>query len=141
MVIDDDGIYSLALGILYILRDSKPYGDLSQLSLLLDKPNFDKLIDHFGGKKIYVPTRDELNMALKALALVQLSGSFSGDYDRIAKSLDVSQKEADMIRTHVKAIRYYLGNLNEDILVGGHKRDDISKRWTMHLSGEGEGGN
>ena len=66
IVESDEGLYSLAMMFLYILKDDPEYAALSQLSYILDRKNFDKFIDYFGGSTIKVPTREEVNSAFKS---------------------------------------------------------------------------
>lgn len=63
--------YSLMLFVLYQMKNIKEYSTLSELVYVLDKENFFKLIDYFGGITITIPTKKELETTLSALLLYQ----------------------------------------------------------------------
>lgn len=63
--------YSLLLFVLYQMKGIKEYSTLSELIYVLDKDNFFKLLDYFGGITITIPTKKELETLLNALLLYQ----------------------------------------------------------------------
>lgn len=64
-------IYSMALMLLYTVKDDPGYSTISELIFILDHKNFLDFIKYFEGQTIKVPTIDELSDAIKVLLLYQ----------------------------------------------------------------------
>lgn len=62
---------SIAISLLYALKEEPQYAITSELSYLLDEDSFMKLIKYFGGETIRIPEFDEINKMLKVLLLYQ----------------------------------------------------------------------
>ena len=58
---------ALALMVLSVLRDTPEFGSVSRLTYIMGRDDFDRLIDLYGGQTLYIPTRHEVNVALKAI--------------------------------------------------------------------------
>lgn len=59
------------LFVLFKLRDIPEYSTLSELSFVLDKDNFLKLCEYFGGLTIQIPSISELQSIVYSLTLYQ----------------------------------------------------------------------
>ena len=64
-------VYSLILFAIYKSQDVPEYKELSELCFLLDKRNFLRFCEYFGGQTIKVPTIKELEIYLQALQLYE----------------------------------------------------------------------
>ena len=64
-------VYSLILFAIYKSQDVPEYKELSELCFLLDKRNFLRFCEYFGGTTIKVPTIKELEIYLQALQLYE----------------------------------------------------------------------
>lgn len=53
--------------VLSMLRDTPEFAATAHLTQVLDRENFNRLIDTMGGMRIAIPTRDEYNLALKSI--------------------------------------------------------------------------
>lgn len=109
----DENLYSIALMLLYVLKDEDTYSDLSHLSFVLDRQNFNKFIDYFGGMTITVPTRDEVNSALKALIYYQSRFVDGKSLAESKKLANISYDELTQINRYARKIRDFFDNLNE----------------------------
>lgn len=69
----DEDTYSLILSLLYSLKDCKKsnYSTISELSFILDKDNFLKFIQYYGGQTITIPTIDDIQRVMRTLLLYQ----------------------------------------------------------------------
>lgn len=63
--------FNLILFALYKLSKDEEYSTLSLLAYTLDKDNFLKLIETFGGTTIKIPTKQELSLVITSLLLYQ----------------------------------------------------------------------
>ena len=64
-------VYALICEGLYALKDYKKYSTISELSYLLDRESFIKLIKYFGGMTVEIPTLDEFKDTIKLRMLYQ----------------------------------------------------------------------
>ncbi len=62
---------SVAIALLYSLRNVPKYGVLSELPYLVDYSSFMNLIKYYGGMNIRIPTIEEVTEAFKVLLLYQ----------------------------------------------------------------------
>ena len=62
-------LWSFILFALYKCKDLPEYSGLSELAYILDKKNFLKLCEYFGGLTLHIPTVTELETFLNALLL------------------------------------------------------------------------
>lgn len=98
-------IFSIALFLLYKMRDVPEYSTLSELCYVLDKDSLISLCEFFGGTTIKVPTIDELKVSLYALSLYQTCKSDSGS---LATKLSTVPKQ---YRSQVKSAYYALSDI------------------------------
>lgn len=113
---DKERTYYIALIILYIMKDQDDYRDISNLALILDEHNFDNLIDHYGGMTITIPTREEVNSALRALIVYQENCLNNRRIDYAIKDSGMNIQDATKVIKYVKAIDSVLSKINLDLL-------------------------
>ncbi len=89
--------YSLILFVLFKLRNIPEYSTLSELIYILNKDEFLKLCEYFGGMKIKIPTIEELERLVNVLVLYQYINIDKIDYDDAIKILDCNKKELSKI--------------------------------------------
>lgn len=85
--LQEQDIYSLMLFCLYKLQNIKEYASLSELAYLLDKNNFIKLCQYFGGMTIKIPTLDELQNLIQGLLLYQSVNIEKNNFDESLATL------------------------------------------------------
>lgn len=112
----DKSIYFLALSMLYILKDTDEYRDISSLAFVLDRKNFDNFIDFFGGTTIKVPTRSELNLALKSLAYYQARYVEGYGTQKSMEISGVTQQELHEVSSRSTEISRFFKNLNTKVM-------------------------
>lgn len=122
ITVNDMGLYAMALGILYLVRDVREYKILSPLALMLDRESFDNLIDHFGGMRLKIPTREDLNVALQAIVAYQLR-SLGDTSETLLKKMhdagftDMTLSDAKRVMSESLKIGNSLGSLNADLFL------------------------
>ena len=117
MIIDsDEGVYTLALGLLYILKEEDVYGSLSRLAFHLDRKSFDSLIDNLGGMTISIPTREEVNSMIKALVYYQIRYLENKSVSEACRLSGASIKDITQVDLHARQIKEFFDNLNENAL-------------------------
>ena len=70
-MLKDIDIYSLSMFTLYKLTEIPEYSTISELPYILDRDNMLKLCQYFGGRKIKIPTVEELHSMMYLLLLYQ----------------------------------------------------------------------
>lgn len=117
MIIDsDEGVYTLALGLLYVLKDEEPYRNLSRIAFVLDRKSFDSLIDNLGGMTITLPNREEVNAMLKALIYYQIRYLENKSVSEACRLSGASIKDITQVDLHARQIKEFFDNLNENAL-------------------------
>lgn len=81
-------IMSLLLFVLYKMKDSIEYSSLSELAFVLDKTNFLKLCEYFGGSTITIPKISELEILLQGILLYQYIDIDKLPYDEASAKLN-----------------------------------------------------
>lgn len=116
-VIDSNSdIYYMALTLLHILREEDSFSDTARLSLLLDEDNFDRLIDNCGGMTITIPTRDEVNRALKSLVYYQLVRLYHKSTKEALELSGVSLTDAAKVQSMGRRINRFFKSINPKLL-------------------------
>lgn len=87
-------IYSLLMFVLFKVKDVKEYSTMSELCYLLDKNDFLKLCEYFGGLTITIPTIDEVEDLIMSLLLYQQVDIDGLDYDTVLE--DMCKKSTNM---------------------------------------------
>ena len=108
-------IYFLALALLHVLRDEDDFSDVSRLALILDRENFDRLIDNCGGMTVTIPTRSEVNELLKSLLFYQLRYLRHNSWNRSMELSGVSPEDAKAVSSVCKRINRYFRKINPNI--------------------------
>ena len=67
----DMDIWSMMLFVLFRVKDVPEYSSLSELCYLLDKKNFLKLCQYFGGTTITIPRLEDMEQLLYGMLLYQ----------------------------------------------------------------------
>lgn len=116
MVDSESGIYYMSLALLYVLRNMDDYSDVSRLAFVLDRDNFDRLIDNCGGMTMKIPTREEVNYALKALMFYQMRYVDSIPMPRVLEECELTPEEAKKIAPISRRISRYFRLLNPNII-------------------------
>lgn len=128
MIIDtDEGIYTVALGLLYILKDKEPYRNVSRLAFTLDRKAFDSLIDTMGGMTITIPNREEVNSMLKALIYYQVRYVENKSFQEACRVSGASLFEAQRVKKYAKEIKRFIDNINEQAL----QEKSLDKKLTL----------
>lgn len=109
-------IYYMALALLHVLRNEGSYTDISRLALILDEDNFNKLIDNCGSMTITIPTRDEVNRALKSLIYYQLVYMYHLSNKEALEESGVSLVDATKVQSMSRRIKKYLRSMNPKLL-------------------------
>ena len=100
-------VYSLLLFCLYRLTTNKEnphYSALSELVYVLDKKNFMRFIEYFGGSTIQVPTVFELKQLTYALLLYQYVDIEHMDYTDAVKIIGHEAENVDAVKQTYKRI-------------------------------------
>jgi hypothetical protein len=79
--------YTLALFALYNFRQDSGYLVSSELACILDKDNFIKIVQHFGGTTIKIPTIDDINLMVKALLLYEMVDIEGNDFEQTVNTI------------------------------------------------------
>lgn len=97
--------YSLMLFVLFKLRDIPEYSTLSELIYVLDKKEFLKLCEYFGGLTLKIPTIEELETLTHSLILYMYVNVDGMDFDEAMKLIDCKNyKEKNKIKADYKKI-------------------------------------
>lgn len=90
--------YSLMLFVLFKLRDIPEYSTLSELIYVLNKKEFLKLCEYFGGTTIRIPHIEELYSIVNSLILYQYINIEKKDMDSAIKLLDCNKRDLKKIK-------------------------------------------
>lgn len=142
-------IYSFVLEIMYLLKNSDTLNDISQLPLILDRENFFRLLNYFGGMTIKIPTKKEFNFYLKVLIYYKFIKIDKHTKNWSLQKLKVDKKYKDLfdkkvyeINQELKAlnIKYNDDKLNRDISVINEsiidKFNNITEELNKHTNKE-----
>lgn len=97
-------VYSILLFILFQLGTIPKYRILRDMLFMLDRKTLLKLCEYYGGKTVTFPTTEELERALKLLALYEHA-------DIEGKTIQASDYDEDLIKDYIK-LREVLSNYN-----------------------------
>lgn len=109
-------LYYMALTLLHILRNEDGYSDTARLALILDEDNFDRLIDNCGGMTITIPTREEVNRALKSLVYYQLTKLHRTPTREALKLSGVSLADAAKVQSMGRRINRFFKSINPKLI-------------------------
>ena len=87
-------IYSLLMFVLFKVKDVREYSTMSELCYLLDKSDFLKLCEYFGGLTITIPTIEEVENLIMSLLLYQQVDIDGQNYDQAVS--DICKKTSNI---------------------------------------------
>ena len=103
-------IYSLMLFILFKLRDLPEYSTLSELIYILNKDEFLKLCEYFGGLTIKIPTIEELENLVNVLLLYKYINIDNIEQEKAEKLLNCNKRELNYIKENYSRVVNILNN-------------------------------
>lgn len=108
-------IWGFMLFALYKIKEIPEYSSISEMAYILDKPNFLRLCEYFGGCTIKIPTVQEIELLLYGLLLyqyVEIDKLEFADAFELMKNSDYSAKEIKNSYNKVKELltNYELSN-------------------------------
>jgi acid stress-induced BolA-like protein IbaG/YrbA len=103
-------IYSLLMFVLFKVKDVKEYSTMSELCYLLDKNNFLKLCEYFGGLTITIPTIDEVEELIMSLLLYQQVDIDGQDYDTVLEDMCKKSTNMKKIKANYAELKEVLKN-------------------------------
>lgn len=104
------------MALLYVLRDNDEFSDVARLALILDRKNFDRLIDNCGGLTFTIPTRQEVNDALRALLYYQMRYIRGFPVAKCLERCGMTIGDVKRISPLCKRIGKYFRKLNPEII-------------------------
>jgi acid stress-induced BolA-like protein IbaG/YrbA len=103
-------IYSLLMFVLFKVKDVKEYSTMSELCYLLDKNNFLKLCEYFGGLTITIPTIEEVEDLIMSLLLYQQVDIDGQDYDTVLEDMCKKSTNMKKIKANYAELKEVLKN-------------------------------
>lgn len=103
-------IYSLLLFSLYKLKDAPEYSSLSELVYVLDKTNFLRLCEYFGGTTIRIPTIQEITILTESLLLYSYTHIDNMSYTDALNKLAESSNNITEVKTYYNKLLQVLQN-------------------------------
>lgn len=99
-------INAFALMMLSLLRDTPEFGATASLAYILNREDFDNLIDMFGGQTFRVPTRDEVRRALGAIMYYHYREVQHRNKVTALRESGLSIEDLPYIESHLDQIKY-----------------------------------
>lgn len=103
-------IWGFMLFALYKIREVPEYSSTSELAYILDKPNFLRLCEYFGGCTLKIPTVEEVELLLYGLLLYQYIDIDKISMDEAAVLLQNADYSLKEIKNSYKDIKELLTN-------------------------------
>lgn len=97
-MLKDIDIYSLSMFTLYKLTEIPEYSTISELPYILDRDNMLKLCQYFGGRKIKIPTIEELHSMMYLLLLYQYVNIDNIEYDEAVKMIGYESRNLRQVK-------------------------------------------
>ena len=97
-MLKDIDIYSLSMFTLYKLTEIPEYSTISELPYILDRDNMLKLCQYFGGRKIKIPTVEELHSMMYLLLLYQYVIIYNIEYDEAVKMIGYESRNLRQVK-------------------------------------------
>ena len=101
-------IYSLLMFVLFKVKDVREYSTMSELCYLLDKNDFLKLCEYFGGLTITIPTIEEVESLIMSLLLYQQVDIDGQDYDQAVSDICKKTSNIKKIKTNYAELKEVL---------------------------------
>lgn len=86
-------LYYVALIILAMCEKSHKYASSSELAMILDKENFLRLLDVYGGQTIYIPKKSDILGFIEALITYYMVNIQGKSKAAVIKELGIKDKE------------------------------------------------
>ena len=103
-------IWGFMLFALYKIREVPEYSSTSELAYILDKPNFLRLCEYFGGCTLKIPTVEEVELLLYGLLLYQYIDIDKISMDEAAVLLQNADYSLKEIKNSYEDIKELLTN-------------------------------
>lgn len=97
-MLKDIDIYSLSMFTLYKLTEIPEYSTISELPYILDRDNMLKLCQYFGGRKIKIPTVEELHSMMYLLLLYQYVNIDNIEYDEAVRMIGYESRNLRQVK-------------------------------------------
>ena len=120
ITLKETDMYSLAMFVLFKLRDIKEYSIVSELPYVLDKTNMLNFCTYFGGRTIKVPTVSELYNIINVILLYQYVNIDNIPYDEAVEKIGFKSSEL----RNVKIIYNKIGQVLKQYNFGRGKNAD-----------------
>lgn len=109
-MIKEEDSYSLAMMLLYMMKDNPRYSTLSELSYILDHNNFINFIKYYEGQTITIPTMKEVKVALRTLLLYQY---YKVENIPWKEAIEKAGYEPDEVRSAERYLSYFIKSLDK----------------------------
>lgn len=101
-------LWSMMLFVLFKVKDVPEYSSLSELCYILDKKNFLKLCQYFGGTTITIPRIEDMEELLYGMLLYQYVDVEKIDYEKAITLIDKENVQKSVIVDSYRKIKKVL---------------------------------
>ena len=101
-------LWSMMLFVLFKVKDVPEYSSLSELCYILDKKNFLKLCQYFGGTTITIPRIEDMEELLYGMLLYQYVDVEKIDYEKAITLIDKENIQKSVIVDSYRKIKKVL---------------------------------
>lgn len=101
-------LWSMMLFVLFKVKDVPEYSSLSELCYILDKKNFLKLCQYFGGTTITIPRIEDMEELLYGMLLYQYVDVEKIDYEKAITLIDKETVQKSVIVDSYRKIKKVL---------------------------------
>ena len=101
-------LWSMMLFVLFKVKDIPEYSSLSELCYILDKKNFLKLCQYFGGTTITIPRIEDMEELLYGMLLYQYVDVEKIDYEKAITLIDKENVQKSVIVDSYRKIKKVL---------------------------------
>ena len=105
-------IWSMMCFVLFNVKQIPEYASISELCYILDKKNFLKLCEYFGGTTITIPRVQDLEELLYGLLLYQFVDVEKIKFDDAIKLIDTEKIEKSVVINSYNQIKQVLSSYN-----------------------------
>lgn len=101
-------IYSLLMFVLFKVKDIPEYSTLSELCYILDKDDFLKLCEYFGGMTIKIPKIEDVEYLIYSLLMYQQIDIDGENYDSVIESMSNKSIDTKKIKNNYTVLKEVL---------------------------------
>ena len=101
-------IYSLLMFVLFKVKDIPEYSTLSELCYILDKDDFLKLCEYFGGMTIKIPKIEDVEYLIYSLLMYQQIDIDGENYDSVMESMSNKSIDTKKIKNNYTVLKEVL---------------------------------